>query len=127
MNYLRFKELLIELCFMTEQQAVSDSTENTLAFELWEIVAPKVSRDVMLSHSAVDLGGEDEQEKQYITEMQAQEVSVNDLKTVIMAILRMNDGKNVLPSAEAPIQQSENEIGFRTEDGTYWLRLEEFP
>ena len=130
MNYLRYKELLIELCFMTEQQAVSDSVENTLAFELWEIVAPKLSRDAMFMRSDgggdAD-GGEDESEKQYITEMQAQEVPPNDLKAVIMAILRLNDGRNVVAASDAPLQQSENEVGFRAQDGTYCLRSEELP
>ena len=46
LNYLRFKELLIEMCFMTEHQATSDSAENTLAFELWELIAPPVNRDM---------------------------------------------------------------------------------
>ena len=46
MNYLRFKEFLIEMCFMTEQQATSDSNENSLAFELWELIAPKINRDL---------------------------------------------------------------------------------
>lgn len=32
LNYLRFKEFLIEMCFMTEQQATTDTLENTLAF-----------------------------------------------------------------------------------------------
>ena len=86
---------------------MSDSAENTLAFELWEIVAPRVSRDARLMRSAVEIDpedGEDESEKQYISEMQAQEVLPSDLKTVIMAILRLNDGRSVVAGAEAPIQ-----------------------
>ena len=43
-NYLRFKEFLIEICFMSEQQATTDTIENSLAFELWELIAPKINR-----------------------------------------------------------------------------------
>lgn len=42
LNYLRYKEFLVEMCFMTEQQATTDSLENNLAFELWELIAPRV-------------------------------------------------------------------------------------
>ena len=70
LNYLRFKEFLIEMCFMTEQQAVSDSGENTLAFELWELIAPRIERE--MPDEAED---EDEAMERldaaYITEMQA--------------------------------------------------------
>ena len=59
------------MCFMTEAQATSDSLENNLAFELWEIIAPKVQRDLI---SAVDDQLEAEQDQAYITEMQAQEI-----------------------------------------------------
>ena len=68
LNYLRFKEFLIEMCFMTEQQATSDSHENTLSFELWELIAPKVSREFG------DMSGEEEEaldklDQAYITQM----------------------------------------------------------
>lgn len=112
LNYLRFKEFLIEMCFMTEQQAVSDSGENTLAFELWELIAPRINRE--LPDEAED---EDEAMERldaaYITEMQAQEISPADLKTVVMAILRTNDGKHFFSAAETPMPQSEGEVGFR--------------
>ncbi len=62
--------------------------------------------------------GEDENsmDKAYVTEMQAQEILPNDLKTLIMAILRINDGKRFYESSESPLLQSEDEIGFRLED-----------
>ena len=67
LNYLRFKEFLIEMCFMTEQQATSDTVENSLAFELWELIAPKVNREFP------DMSLEDEAlekiDSAYITEM----------------------------------------------------------
>ena len=100
---------------MTEQQAYNDSAENTLAFELWELIAPKISRELSLLENGAD--DEDEAmeklDKAYITEMQAQEVTPFDLKTVVMAILRVNDGKHFFNASEAPIPQSEGEIGFR--------------
>jgi hypothetical protein len=67
LNYLRFKEFLIEMCFMTEQQATSDTVENSLAFELWELIAPKVNRefpDMSLEDEALE-----KLDSAYITEM----------------------------------------------------------
>jgi len=49
--------------------------------------------------------------------MQAQEVTLVDLRVLVMAILRLNDGKLFINASDAPLQQSENEIGFRKEDG----------
>ena len=68
-NYLRFKELLIEMCFMTEQQATSDTAENSLSFEMWELIAPRVQREL----PDLSVMGEDENsmDKAYVTEMQA--------------------------------------------------------
>ena len=56
---------------------------------------------------------------------------MQDLKTLIMAILRLNDGKRFLDADEAPLPQSENEIGFRKvednskENGRFMIRYEE--
>ena len=91
---------------MTEQQATSDTTENTLAFELWELVAPRINRE--LPEVSPNNGEEEEKQlemldKAYITEMQAQEVTPADLKTVIMAILRINDGKHFFNANEFPL------------------------
>ena len=91
---------------MTEQQATSDTTENTLAFELWELVAPRINRE--LPEVSPNNGEEEEKQlemldKAYITEMQAQEVTPADLKTVIMAILRINDGKHFFNANESPL------------------------
>ena len=41
--------------------------------------------------------------KGQVTEVQAQEVKPEDLKTVIMAILRVNDGKHFVHGSEAPL------------------------
>ena len=37
---------------MTEQQATADTLENTLAFELWEMLAPKVNREMSVLSAA---------------------------------------------------------------------------
>ena len=53
-----------------------------------------------------------------------------DLKTIVMAILRINDGKHFVRGEDAPLPQSEGEIGFRRPpgpDGEFLLRLEELP
>lgn len=74
LNYLRFKEFLIEMCFMTEQQATSDTAENSLAFELWELIAPKINRelpDMSPSNDDEDDEAMEKLDKAYITEMQA--------------------------------------------------------
>jgi predicted ATP-dependent protease len=67
LNYLRFKEFLVEMCFMTEHQATFDTVENSLAFELWELIAPKINREI--GEMSVD---EEALDAAYITEMQAQ-------------------------------------------------------
>lgn len=127
MNYLRFKEFLIEMCFMTEQQATTDTGENTLAFELWELIAPRIDREMPGEAEDEDEAME-RLDQAYITEMQAQEISPCDLKTVTMAILRINDGKHFFSASEAPMPQSEGEIGFRrpaATTGVFYLRYEE--
>ena len=57
-------------------------------------------------------------------------MSIDDIKTVCMAILRLNDGKRFVEGADAPLPQSENEIGFRIQSernkhGKFVLRYEE--
>ena len=69
----------------------------------------------------------------YMSELKVQQVSMQDLKTLIMAILRLNDGKRFADADEAPLPQSENEIGFRragddeNEQGRFMIRYEEIP
>ena len=53
-NYLRFREFLVEMCLLTEQQASTDCHESQLAFDLWEVIAPKVEREM---NESVDDGG----------------------------------------------------------------------
>ena len=54
------------------------------------------------------------------------------MKTIVMAILRINDGKRFFSASEAPMPQSEGEIGFRRPEqdgaaGVFYLRYEELP
>ena len=62
----------MEMCFMTEHQATNDTSENSLAFEMWELIAPKVEREMP---ELPEDGKEDEEEqmdrleKAYITEV----------------------------------------------------------
>ena len=49
-----------------------------------------------------------------------------DLRTAVLAILRINDGKHFVDSSHAPMPQSEGEIGFRREeDNQFLLRNQE--
>jgi len=86
---------------MTEHQATADTVENSLAFELWELIAPKINREIG------DMSIEDESleklDAAYITEMQAQQVSPADLRTVVLAIMRINDGKHFFLASESPM------------------------
>ena len=66
-NYLRLKELLINLGMINETAANSDSNERALLYELWKL-----------------LRGEE-----------SEEVALSDVKLVIMAILRMTDHKRI--------------------------------
>ena len=47
----------MEMCFMTEHQATNDTSENSLAFEMWELIAPKVQRDL------TELGNAEEEQE----------------------------------------------------------------
>ena len=40
-------------------------------------------------------------------------VTLIDVKTILMAILRYNDGRRFIDAADAPMPQSEGETGFR--------------
>ena len=70
LNYLRFKEFLVEMCLLTSQQANSDCQQSQLAFDLWEIIAPSVDKDLNES--------EDESKVQieYQTEVTSKEVTL---------------------------------------------------
>ncbi len=66
-NYLRLKELLLALGMVNENSTNTDSNEGVLLYELWKL-----------------LKGEEREE-----------ISLDDVKMVIQAILRMNDHKRI--------------------------------
>jgi hypothetical protein len=72
-NYLRLKELLINLGMINEVAANNDSGERALLYELWKL-----------------LKGEE-----------SEEVALQDVKLVILAILRMTDHKRIGVASES--------------------------
>ena len=66
-NYLALKQLLIKLSFCTEHSANSDSNERVLLYDLWRIL-------------------EDDT---------CEEVDVDDLKILLMAVLKLTDHKRI--------------------------------
>lgn len=56
------------------------------------------------------------------------EVNLEDVRVMLMAIMRLNDGKTFIENEHAPLPQSEGEIGFRDEkSGLMFLRNDELP
>ena len=66
-NYLRLKELLILMGLINEAAANADSNERALLYELWKL-----------------LKGEEKEE-----------IAIDDVKLVLMVILRMTDHKRI--------------------------------
>ena len=113
LNYLKFKDFLVEMCMMTEVQASADSSESQLAFEMWEMIAPqKINKSDLIhrAEAAVQNNKREEESKNledndeddvdvqldliYMSELKVQQINIQDLKTIIMAILKINDGKH---------------------------------
>ena len=96
-------------------------------FDVWEIIAPRVERDLdqsidkniedsdSLDESINEDIGIDSKERSYRKEVRAAEISIADLRVILMAILKYNDGKTFADSEHSPLPQSEGEIGFRDE------------
>ena len=128
LNYERFINLLIEMCALTDVQAQQDCPENQLAFDLWEIIAPKVDKELAMSVS--DVEQINEMEDEYMEKVKQGSVKLVDVKTILMGILRFNDGKRFVDATDAPLPASEGEIGFRKPNeptGRFMLRYEELP
>ena len=128
LNYERFKNFLAEMCLLTEGEASGENAENHLIFDLWEIVAPKVDKELAMSVS--DAEQNTEMEDEYMEKVKQGEVKINDVKTIVMGILRYNDGKRFVDATDAPLPASEGEIGFRRPNepaGRFMLRYEELP
>lgn len=95
------KQLMVLLGFCTEQQASSDSNERVLLYDLWRI-----------------LEGD-----------QREEVSVDDVKTLVMSIVKITDYKriNVKPSALEAEQIQQHQVGFFNMKSQFCLRPEDLP
>ena len=69
-----------------------------MAFDLWEVIAPAVVKDLHES---------DDDSKvlisEYKTEVTSKEVTLQDVKTVLFAILKFNDGKRFVEASKAPL------------------------
>ena len=107
-------------------------------FDVWEIIAPKVERELeFLDKTALDGVPEldvsqnedlgiDSNERNYRKEVRSAEISLEDLRVILMAILKYNDGNTFVDTEQAPLPQSEGEIGFRDEKtGFLILRYDE--
>lgn len=72
--------------------------------------------------------GVDGKERNYRKELRSMEVDIKDIRVLLMAVMRLNDGKTFVDSAEAPLPQSEGELGFRDQKtGAFALRTDELP
>ena len=72
--------------------------------------------------------GIDSRERNYRKELRSMEVNLEDVRVMLMAITRLNDGKTFIENELAPLPQSEGEIGFRDEkSGLIFLRNDELP
>lgn len=76
-----------------------------------------------LSHS---LDNEANDESLYWSQLKDKEAAIPDIKTILMAILKYNDGKRFVEGSDAPLPQSEDEVGFRS-NGKLTFRYEELP
>jgi hypothetical protein len=107
-------------------------------FDVWEIIAPRVERELeFLDKTALDGVpdldvsqnedlGIDSNERSYRKEVRSAEISLEDLRVILMAILKYNDGNTFADTEQAPLPQSEGEIGFRDEKtGFLILRYDE--
>ena len=84
---------------ITEEAAGSDSKERVLLYDLWKLMK-----------------GE-----------QQEEISLDNVKVLIMAILRMNDHKRIGVSEPEDAEEQESEIGWYNEKGQICLRPEDLP
>lgn len=113
--------------------------ENILMFDIWESIAPKVERDLTyIDDEVVELNendvtliedlGIDSKERNYRKELRSMEVNLEDVRVLLMAVMKLNDGKTFVDTAEAPLPQSEGEVGFRDQkSGLFFLRTDELP
>lgn len=96
-NYLNLKQLVIKLGMISENAANSDSTERILLYDMWKI-----------------LEGD-----------QNEEVSLEDVKVLIMAILKTADHKRI--GVSEPEGQAKTKLGFFNNKGQFCLTAEDLP
>ncbi len=97
-NYLRYKEFLVKVGFANDHTDSADNQERALLFDLWRMLKGEVN----------------------------DEMHVEDLRIVVLTILRMTDHKRI--GVTPPLDEEEStDVGFFNEDGRYCLRLEDIP
>jgi len=121
------------MCMLTEAQSQSDCLECQLTFKLWELLASQQPKEEPKEEKRTTLleSPKQAEESSLISDSNlTQRVRLGDVRTMCMAVLRFNDGKRFMDAEEAPLLQSEADIGFRRVTkadpaGRYMLRYEE--
>lgn len=72
-----------------------------LVLEIWEIIAPHIDRE--MCESDADSDENEKADLDYIKKLKSQEITLYDLKTIMLAILRLNDGKRFVEGEKAPL------------------------
>ena len=100
-NYLRLKELLCNLGMINEATSNIDSNGRALLYDLWRLLQGELR----------------------------EEVNLEDVKVVIMSILRMNDHKRIgVSSEEAQTEHQRHDprdFGFYNNKDKFCLRIED--
>lgn len=100
---------MISFGLLTAEQASTNCVETNLIFDVWEIIAPKVERDLasidvdesVLNDADVTLiedHGISKSERNYRKELRNSMVTLKDIRVILMAIMRLNDGKTFVES-----------------------------
>ena len=96
LNYLKLKELLIQIGMINEHSANSDSSERVLLYDLWKV-----------------LRGEEKEE-----------VALNDAKLLLMVIMRITTDKRIGVQDQGEGEGGQ-EIGFYNDNNQLCLRTED--
>lgn len=85
LNYLQFKEFLVHMGMLSEQQASIDCRESKLIYEMWlSLLATRGEEDA---------------------------VFIDDLKVFLMAVLRLNDGKHFVTESDKALPNQHGFVG----------------
>ena len=85
LNYLQFKEFLVHMGMLSEQQASLDCRESKLIYEMWL--------------SLLALRGKEDS------------VFIDDLRVFLMAVLRLNDGKHFVAESDKAVPNQHGFVG----------------